>query len=395
MKKRISFIFIFFLLLFLPTLVKGASVSDTECRSYVEEKGYDEASDSYVFNYHVYMQNGLNEGTLSLPSNLYNNKRWFLRLSNNGLLEYAISPVETLYICGSYFYKSVSDSRSTNLTEYIFRGGNWEEGLMQDHSLNYHHPNSYLYLKNVNIIFAYKQNPAFCSSLLNMQDNSSLKCPKMSLLPSTAIRVDLNDFVGSTVITSVHETINSLSSIKLKVYDLNNNKNVVFSSDNVLSYSDVQQNLSTKEYYIDLKFSDYLTFLTNGDGDYLLEIVTSLNSQKHMVGFGDITYADFKTSYTATTYARYKHSVNSNTGVLIGSDSEGGEISGGGNEGGETGEDKDDKTAEAIKNQTNAINNQTQKIEEQTNAIKENTETNKNIFQQIIELPRQNYRIIT
>lgn len=36
---------------------------------------------------------------------------------------------------------------------------------------------------------------------------------------------------------------------------------------------------------------------------------------------------------------------------------------------------------------SDAIKDQTQKIEEQTEAIKENTETNKNIFQQIIELP--------
>lgn len=56
---------------------------------------------------------------------------------------------------------------------------------------------------------------------------------------------------------------------------------------------------------------------------------------------------------------------------------------------------QDDKTSQAINNQTQkieeqtgAINNQTQKIEEQTEAIKENNETNKNIFQKIIELPR-------
>jgi len=41
---------------------------------------------------------------------------------------------------------------------------------------------------------------------------------------------------------------------------------------------------------------------------------------------------------------------------------------------------------DATNNQTNAINNQTQKIEEQTNAIKENNETNKNIFEKILEV---------
>lgn len=41
-----------------------------------------------------------------------------------------------------------------------------------------------------------------------------------------------------------------------------------------------------------------------------------------------------------------------------------------------------------IEEQTNAINNQTQKIDEQTNSIKEANETNKNIFQKIIELPK-------
>ena len=41
-----------------------------------------------------------------------------------------------------------------------------------------------------------------------------------------------------------------------------------------------------------------------------------------------------------------------------------------------------DKTVEAIEDLNNSINNQTE-------AIKEQTEVSKNIFQQIIELPRQ------
>lgn len=400
MKKRIFFIIFIIILLFLPSLVKGVKLSDETCERYCEETGVD-SSGNHIFKYRTYLSTGKFEGTVAVSESLYNSSHWFLVISKNlGSYPYIYTPsTETLYMSKSNFYDSASMSKTLNVRAYFLNDSGWVYASNLPYlNESFIEPNSFIYCKNVSIHFAQPKNVTLTNTLQNRQENEKLICPKPSLLGSLAIRYDLNDFAGSTTIDLIKEQIRSLTSVKVYVYDLNNNKNLVFSDKNVLAYTDVQQNLSTGEYYIDLKFSDYLNFMQDGDGDYLVKLSLSLTSQKHLTSYGDNTDFDTTTLYTSVTYARYKYFANSKSDMLIFCDNEGNEMSGGGTSGGDNtgGDDKEeDKTAEAINNQTNAINNQTQKIEEQTDAIKENTETNKNIFQQIIELPRKVNKYVT
>lgn len=88
--KRLLFMIIVALVIMLLHLNVHAESIHTNGYAYRDIKyiGYDNSTDCYKYSYRVYTRQGLKEGELLLPSNFYNNKVWFINISNNGEVRY-------------------------------------------------------------------------------------------------------------------------------------------------------------------------------------------------------------------------------------------------------------------------------------------------------------------
>lgn len=414
--KKILCLFFVIVFLFSSIPVSYASDEDISLQSSVYEDGQvarkvifyglDEETNTYGIFYRIFNEGGLCERTVHIPADLYNKEHWFLFYASSvkklvfGYIDTTVDfPVMNMYRPNAIRFELVSDSGTCYVSEYSFETDTFGDfrrltSRGYDEKVN---ANDFIYCKNVVIQMVSKANVPYTSSFFT--DYQTFKCPEMKYMTDKGVRLYVNDFHGSTDITSTYEVINALQSLDFAVLDLNNNNNTLTAL-NLLTYSDLQQDEDGR-YYIDLLFEDLLPYFNTINADLVLTLVTNLKSTKVVYAMDDtLRVWDMVTYFQSADYWRYQYYADSGAGLLVPSDAEGNPTNPDG--GDEPTPPEKNETADAINNQTqkieeqtNAINNQTQKIEEQTDAIKENTETNKNIFQQIIELPRQVDRFIT
>lgn len=322
------FIAIIMFLLFIPCVVKA----DTEISRNVEYKGQD-SSGKHIFDYCVYLSEGKDEGTLILPDYIYQNNYWFITLPRNNYQNYVyvwVSPSENLYINASgYFKSSPKSSSDLNLSYYVFDKTTGEEKFTGSNSyMSFSNVkfdlNSILYVKGLNL---YRFTSAYPSNIYSwsvFNENVKLKSPKITYLSGKGFRVYLQDFVGNTISDNVYEIIRSIKKLSIKVTDVSTNS-IVFVDENILAYSDVQIDTSSR-YYIDLLFSDYLTFMNLSDGEYIIQIDCDLNSSLHLVALEDYKFLDCIALYTTSVYVKYNYKKSTNSGILIEVDENGNEI---------------------------------------------------------------------
>lgn len=218
-----------------------------------------------------------------------------------------------------------------------------------------------------------------CSVLLGgvvdyslVYDWQEFKIPQMQL-SSTGFKLNLNDFHDFGFTDDFSSTANKLTSLSLYVYDLNNKMYLTEGADIL---TNLELSSEGDNYYIDIPFS-YLPYLNKSNGDYLIGITSLISTTKVHDDLKELGTPYIQNIlYSDMSYWRYQYYANSGTGLLVPSDAEGNPTT------------PDDPVPEPYDPTEEAIKNQTQKIEEQTEAIKEQTEVHKNIFQQIIELPR-------
>lgn len=387
-QKRFFLIFIAIVmfLLFIPCFVNADTVDTDTVQRYVDYKGQD-SSGNHIFDFCIYLSDGKQEGSLTMPNYIYENTHWFLAIPKNNsknLYFVYVPTYDNLYLEGSSynFRKNPTDTKSL---EVAYFGFDFSGNPMYDGTLPYlggssfkFEPNSVIYSKGLELYRFSSTDTSKIYSLDLLKEIDSFKCPRFTYLVNKGFRVYLNDFVGNTTTDYLWEVTRSLTKVTIKVKNVNNSS-VLFSDDNVLSYTDVQIDNSNR-YYIDLLFSDYLSCVTSSSGDYFIELTLNLQSQRKFLATRPYIYADSTTLYPFTSFAKFSYKKDTNSGVLIDVDKDGNEIVTPGSGGEDNLPEEVDKTEEAIK--------------EQTNAIKEQTEVSKNIFQQIIELPRQDNRFI-
>lgn len=161
--------------------------------------GLNEEDNSYSWTYRVYLKNGIYEGSVFLPSDLYNQNHYVLYLNNNGVPE--------LFINGSkdkvYWYtlpNSSKDSLSNtlgsyslaNFSLYRFENNSWvlkDSGTKNvDKTLDMQ-PNSILFSKNLTVYYCDLDN-RWRKSLNYMVNHSDgvnhqiLKVPELKLRPN-------------------------------------------------------------------------------------------------------------------------------------------------------------------------------------------------------------------
>lgn len=350
--KKILAIFSIFILLFAPVIPVEASIDNEKTsQRKVIDKGYDSTSDSYIFEYQVYTKKGLYEGTINIPSSIYNLEHWFLQLipgnrigyyiytCNIDNLYFSVSPLTSsnpTFFCSSSSYKSGID-----LDYYSFvpdYGSEWTKGsskisYMFDSVRSELDFNCILYSKNLDIDIVNRLESSECHSLSYYIFDIKFENPTIGYMPEEGFRIFLNDYHGATTSTTIYEAISGLMKVSINIYDLDNNKNSVFKDDKVLAYSDVQSN-SEGKYYIDLLFSDYLTFLNSSSCNYLINIKCDLKVDVHILSdTSDVL--DNTTLYQSSLYTNYRYNANNKTGLLILVDKDGNEIDVGGGGGGE------------------------------------------------------------
>lgn len=376
---------------------------------------YDSLTDTYPYHYQVFTKNGLHKGVLKIPSEYYNLNNYFICVNDNdGVTLWKAKNQSTSSISCGIFAEVVNYQIVYRLyfsgTRYIYNfdtnkfdydkeiNNTYNDGLMYLFC-----PNNFIFVKGISFSYGHANVP-----LSIHQDFQTFECPELSYKPEGAFRLYLKDFHGSTITNETFEITNGLTELQFFVYDFKT-KNYLTENLNLLSISDILQD-DQDRYYLDINFSEVLPYLNTINGDYLIILNSAINSVKTInlhQNDSAKSYYDFKTKYNSLDYWRYQYYASSGSGILVPSDAEGSPLNPD-NPDNPDNPEKPDQTAEAIKGldssinnqtqkieeQTNAINNQTEKINEQTNAIKENNETNKNIFQKIIELPRFNYRWI-
>ena len=239
-------------------------------------------------------------------------------------------------------------------------------------------PDSVLYTRNVTFKFTdyvpnsmstwqetYNNNPGVDYQLL--KTNQFFISPTMKYRVNEGFRLILNDFYGFTAQEEKRELIASLTGLKLIIYN-NDTGQELLSDFNILSYKDVQQ-LEDGQYYIDIDFKDVMPFMNTIDAEYTVFIISNL--QVSSISSYTENYPshlrEVITNYQSLDYFRYIY--RGGSGILIETDKDGNIIN----------PDDPDPTPTPDAMQ--------EAINDQTDAIKENTEVNKNIFQEILELP--------
>lgn len=328
---------------------------------------YDSENDCYILDYRCYNSTGEHIHSLKISPQIYNLSSWVLIQTTYDDTIKLVTPKTpktnpVLNINGSYLSYT---SSKISIYEYDFTTESfvyWTDYERVNFGNMAREPNCFVYNKNTSIVFNEGNNVG----VELLQDNQYLQTANIKYLTDTGFRLYLNDFHGSTLVANRYESSNALTNLYLTVYDVSNHIERI-TKYNVLSYDDVSQD-DNGYYYIDLLFSDLLSFMNVGDGDYVMFFTFELTNSKYCYDFdnaNNMNYFTYITVYPDFSYWRFKHFSNSNTGLLIAVDS--------------NGDDLDNQSSVIIDDNqnnnnnendiTNVINNQTTIIQEQTNTI--------------------------
>lgn len=375
-KKLLFFTFIIFVFVLFGFNVVHAddTTYDGYCYQHVEHVGMTDKG--YQINYDVYLRNGNRQGTIYLTEEMYNRK-WVLFYFSGSLI------YRTNYNEGNFsaFNLELSGSRgdyftllpsSLGVRDYIY---DFDNNSWSDYSLR-----SFELIYNLEGIFDKKDCDVLYGNSVSWStyhDWRYLKTPEMRVA-SDGFRLHLKDFHDNiTGDEASLYTVDTLSGLGLFVYDFNNKQYLTENLD-LLSASEVKM-ATDGTYYIDIPFS-LLSYINKVNCDYLISVIPILDARVKSASLPSIFY-DNVFKYNPVCYWRYQYHSDTGTGGLVSTDSEGNPLKP------DEAQPEPDKTVEAFENLKNSIAEQNKKLEEQTEAIKENTETNKNIFQQIIDLP--------
>ena len=136
-----------------------------------------------------------------------------------------------------------------------------------------------------------------------------LKTPELSYFVDRGFRVYLNDFYSHNAEDfSLVEEDYALTTCTLNVHDLISN-NTFTDRFNVLGYTEVQKD-SENRYYLDINFSDCLTYMNTVTADFIISIVLNLKATtiaNEAISFSNSSDWRFETNYQTFCNFRYKY----------------------------------------------------------------------------------------
>ena len=367
-----------------------------------------ENDDYYTYDYTIYLSDGKHSGSFDLPKGFHDAFDWFVFYDiNDQQLKYVSvnsAKNHTLYfrfndvLYGSTYRFSLTDSLSSwNLSDATitpYDGEFWSPTESYTGSRVVNLPDGRFQSNSIiatskDLILSYIYGNNEQAAYSSVQDRQALIAPILltntkdnGLLDSFTLR--LYDFYTHESILSDLKRNDTLETLQLKVY-LKTGNQLMTTIDLLKSSYSIQHGEFSDDIdypnYINISSGDLQLALTN---DYIIEIDATLKSYQD-VTFCNDDRLNTNTTYTYTGY--YSLTLNTGVGTLVPSDSEGNPSKPPVNpDNPDNPDDGTDKVVDALGGLGNTISDQTSKIEEQTNKI-EQTEVQKNIFQQLLDIP--------
>lgn len=293
----------------------------------VKNRGYDEATNSYIIDYKIYNSGGLQEGSVYIANDIYNLSSWFLLCLPDGSLKIYVDGdtsenISTVRVVNGlsriYFnknkywiYSYESSTNSFSLTSEV----NSDMMITKRENI---YANNILFTRNCIINFCGYNGATINYSICS--DYQDFMTPSLKYKVNEGFRLYLNDFHSSTIINDIYEIVNSLSNLMLYVYDLNTHMYLTENS-NLLEFSDVCQD-TEGNYYIDIPFNGLLDYMNTVNGDYVIGVISLISANKYVYEFDNINGYTMNTIYSSYDYWRYQYFSSSGTGVLVPSDAE-------------------------------------------------------------------------
>lgn len=382
--KKLLFVILLFFLLLPSTCVRAESTTmDGIAYRWVSPLGFDEEVQGYGYQYRVYTNGGLKEGSVYIPASIYDKKFWYMWVDDDNIVHIESNPKN--YTGDSYTYNFMihnssgvydysftpPDKRNWTYSTYNKDTGQWTTkteyygSYYTNNSIKFgsgFSPNSILYVKNCNIQF----NGIDYGNLIDWRE---LKCPELKYRPSSLFRLYLNDFSPGSVEkptssnnSLAHTYINSLYHLNLHVYDIDNSE-VKTQELDMLTVRDIEQD-SEGRYYIDINVVD-IPYIHDSTGNYLVIATTWLKtiySYPMMIGLDSKYENALKSQITTIDYWRYTYNADTGIGMLVPAD--------------ENGNPLDPETPEP------------EKPSQEVLELQEQTKVSKSILQTIIDLPK-------
>lgn len=366
----------------------------------VQYVGFDDSSTTHSVTYRLFNGGGKQEGSFTIPDEMYQSKYWvlFVDSSNNVyFLKPEIDDSRTRFDIwpngaskfDCWYYRETYEKTYTSIWNADTQS--WSEfTLSKGTNLTFSNadisPNSFLYTHNVPV---YYRNSTWGTAYTydNFIDYRVLRNP--SLVYSNGgsdsyFRYWQGDFHTDYYSNDYYELTSSINKIYFYAIDLSTNQYVY---DGLVISDKIEEFSQDGNYYFDVNLDGLLPQLTFKSGNYLISFATIMNSNKHSTWATALTSSNFyfNTLYTTIGYWRFQYNASTKTGTLVPTDSEGNPTNPGG------GEDNPTPEEDPNKGVIDGLGNVQNSIDKQTEAIEEQTEVNKNIFQQLLDLPRQAY----
>ena len=372
--------------------------TETTRQDYISNKidvTKNEETGEYIYTYTIYCQGNPYIGSFVLPQDMAEDNAHIITIT------YAGTPIYIKPTSNNEMWSCWDTSQRANFITTSKRNGgdgckvrtyNADTKIWSDftdytgngYPLDYFmHPNCVISCVGVNLFYVTNLmgrdmlgGPAFFKqSYAKLKPPMTFTYPEIEYIPNDGFRVYMDTFYNYDFTNDLASIVSDLSGFGYWYYDEGGLQKYG-------DYTDIFENVKIVDdgdsgYHFDLKFGEQLPleFKTSGKTYRIQFYLTNSTVYHHkdFESFGE-PLVNLSTLYSIRMYYRFSSS------GLEQVDRDGNVI------GGNTPMPSPDITPTPDVLQ--------EAINEQTNAIKENTEVQKNIFQQIIELPRENYRII-
>lgn len=351
-----------------------------------------EETGEYTYTYELYGTGGFQYNSFVLPKEMADDTAYIITINRSGVPIY-IKPTSnnemwSYWDNSSNFVTTAKEGGGDGCRASLYNKTTktWSElkdytgvGYSLDHFM---HPNYVLECSGVNLYYVTNlQGRDVFGWKFIKKSYSLLKPPVMFTYPeveyveNVGFRVYMDTFYNFDYSDDIASIVSDFFGLAYWYYDESGNHQYG-------NYTDVFESISVQDdgeglYYFDLKFGEHLPleFKTSGKTYRILFYFdnSTIYHHKEFEGFGE-PYTNLKTLFRVPIYFRF----NSSTGLDL-VDKDGNKI--------------ENKPVEPVPSSSPEVPKTPDPLQdalnEQTNAIKENTEVQKNIFQQIIELPRQ------
>jgi hypothetical protein len=356
--------------------------------SYVENE-----DESRTYTYSQYNNGGLQEGTFSMPKEMWNSSSYFVVVDSSGVVSYyrhAKKPSDSIFKVAPRTYNSdfklftntFQNNKYIDRYDYDKTTSSWKAIKVNNCADYMSYGGSRFFANDIILKKASQIRLYENETSTNYVDYDIFKRYNAFEVPELFQKVDsfrlyLNDFITKDGVNNdILKEKFTITSMSLFAHELTSD-NLLLDNFDVLHYKEVSQD-EKGNYYVDLIIDEVMPFLKAVNSEFVFMISTTIKEDIDAKAFESNAHPDWytmSTKFVSYDFWKYKYENGSSTLKPINPD--------GTDKNPTPNPDNPDNPAPDNPNQ-GVIDS----LDKQTDAIKENTETSKNILQKIIEIPK-------